>query len=270
MVTRTRLSAERVVLSILVVGRTVGALQVLEEFGSSGTEHRNAVGRNIPGSLLSGPLHRRQLVVRVLLLRKLVRRLRMSLLRSSLLRMLSRMAVGGMPVSGMARRERAVARVAGDRIAVSVAWVSIVLEILLALPINEGLAVSRCWSRLLRVTVGLQRHSVGRVLLIRLRDVAGLGPGSCATVPVSGCCICCRRVTAGKIRPLNGWLAGGGMLNVTRSGVNPGGWILTSRLLGTVPDNASVLRVVAGLTVHGLRSLDRTNGEYRQRSRDYS
>lgn len=182
------------------------------------------------------------------------------LLWTSRLRMLS-----GVSVRGMSRRRRAVTRVAGDRVTISVGRISLTRSVLLTLPVDEGLTVGGSRSCLV-ITVGLQRHSVGRVLLVLLRDVARLCPGSCATVPISCSCVRCRWVTAGMISPANGRLAVSRMLNVARSRVIPGSWILTSLLLGTVVKDAAVLRVVAGgLTVRGLRSLDRKNAEHQQR-----
>ena len=111
-------------------------MQVLEELCRRRAEDRDTVWRNVGGCLPSGLLHRRQLIlnVRILLLIRLLLSLLLSLLLLSLLRVL-------LPVCWVSGGGSAVARVAGDRLAVSITWISLGLSVLLPLLIDEGLPV---------------------------------------------------------------------------------------------------------------------------------
>ena len=260
-------------------------MQVLEKLRRGRAQDRDAVGRHVGGGLPSCLLHRRQLILNMwilslirlqllsLLVLVLVLLLPLLLVLLSLLVLLLSLMRRLLGVRGVSGGRSAVARVAGDRIAVSVTWICVGLSVLLALPIDEGLtvagrlAVSVVRGRLV-VAIRLLGDPVGRILLIRLRDEAGLLPGGRATVLVGWCRVCCSRVAAGSIRSADGWLAVRGMLHIARSSVVSRTWMM-SLLLGTVPDHASILRVVAGaLAVRDFRRLNRENGKHRQRRRD--
>ena len=170
-------------------------------------------------------------------------------------------------ISGVLGWRSAVARGSGDGIAVTMTWINAGLSVLLSLPIDKVLtvrggptvSVSR---RRLVVTIQLLRSTVDRNPLMRLRGNAGLLKGGSTAVSIGGRRVRCGWISSRSMSSAEGNLVVCVMLNVAWSRIIRCSRMMNSLLLGTVPDYASVLRVVARrLTVCEFRYLNRKNGD---------